>query len=96
MLASKDKSFEKVDKEGIDKLVQNLEVYFKSYYEKVKKGYNYNGSPFLKYSAVYRYLFYLEIVYLKLQTENVLMESQINEVTTWIKRFKLYEEIKKR
>lgn len=92
MLASKSKGFDKVDKEGVCKLTKILEPSFKLFYDKIQVSSNfniyYNTMTSLKQSEVYRYLFYLELVNLKLHSAR---GNQGNGVTTWIKRFELYE-----
>ena len=94
MLASKNSPFEKVDSEGLMTLIQKVEPCFEVFFNKLK-GNDYFTSIEMKNNIkqfdVYRYLFYVELMSLKLKGAGNI-EKQIKETATWVRRFIFFEE----
>ncbi|SDQ09979.1 hypothetical protein [Virgibacillus salinus] len=96
MLASNKSGFDKVDKEGITQLADVLAKSINAYYEEIKRKSNCSSLDIrnIQYAEIYRYLFYLELIELKLVENNPNEEAKsMNEIITWISRFELIEEI---
>lgn len=96
MLASNKSGFDKIDKEGIIQLADVLAESFDAYYEEIKTNSNFRSLDMtnLQNAEIYRYLFYLELIDLKLvEIKNSNEETKcMNEIMTWISRFELIEE----
>ncbi len=82
MLASKKNSFGKVDKEEIKMLHRTLNYIIRESQISNKNNLNID-------IEIYRYLFYIELIKMKLEEKKRDMNKQ--EVMTWIKRFKAFE-----
>ncbi|MBS4209145.1 phosphotransferase [Bacillus sp. FJAT-50079] len=92
MLTTKNSHMDKINQLGLIKLSRVMDSLFENFYNSLTKSgfFNQDLLSSLKNSNIYRYLFYMELIILKFPENNITIE-QINEVNTWVKRFKLYE-----
>lgn len=91
MAASKNGRFEKVDEAGLDRLAEVLEPHFRQFSKRVSEHSLFGVQDVLDLFVVYRRLFYLELIVLKLQAAEHLVVQHDSEVMTWIKRFHAFE-----
>ncbi|WP_439311695.1 hypothetical protein [Virgibacillus sp. W0181] len=93
MLASIKGGFNKVNNVEIKKLSGVVGGSFDLYYEKLKTNIDFKHTYNLQEPKTYRYIFYIELIVLKLDEINSKKgKICIDEVMTWISRFMLLEE----
>jgi thiamine kinase-like enzyme len=97
MLASQSGHFDKVDGKGITTLANTINFYLTTFDSIVKKEVfsSSNSSEDVHIHNIYRYVFYLELIKLKITAGNM-NKNSVREVLTWIKRFKYFENVYKK
>lgn len=93
MLANKDSHFDKVSEQGLLNLSENWKRIEQLFYMDIVN--NLDSStcklPPSYSSEVNRYLFYLELLFLKSSRVDIPKAKHINEMNTWVKRFIILE-----
>ncbi|SFD66874.1 Phosphotransferase enzyme family protein [Lentibacillus persicus] len=94
MLASKNTHFDTVNKNTIKKLNRELDNGCRLFFEKLKQEGTTKTIKTTDQFMLYRYLFYLELIHLKLIDIQVDQAEEFQEVITWVNRFKVLEEMR--
>ncbi|MBP1949041.1 hypothetical protein [Virgibacillus litoralis] len=97
MQASKKAHLNTADEGSINDLHRELDMSCQLFLEKLKRSKRIDAEQMKipEQFTIYRYLFYLELIILKLNMGQPKKKGQLFEVITWIKRFKLLEEKRK-
>lgn len=96
MLASKNKPFNKIDQKSLtllrNKIGTSCQLFYNNLHE-IYKNKKYDAE-IPKNFQVYRYLFYIELIMLKLEATHNHPKNKVKEIITWINRFKHFEQLR--
>lgn len=93
MLASKMENFDKVDNKSLTLLNNELDASVVLFSNLLERN-NYNNLYVPRHFELYRYLFYIELITLKLQVTHHGQIENSKEIITWIKRFEVIENLR--
>jgi len=96
MLASKGKHFDQIDYESLTFLNNELDTSVMLYSKLLESFKRKNNHSMIipKQFDLYRYLFYIELLVLKLKETHNSQKENVNEVDTWIERFRFIENLR--